>query len=1038
MIRLPTEGDPVRAAAGQRGVKPAAPPPARLRDNAEFPRRFGQYLLLKPLARGGMGALYLALSGPDESAKLCVIKTVLPHLADKEYLQRFRDEAKVVVRLSHGNLVPVFDSGQVAGEIYLAMDFVEGKDLRATWNRCAKKGIAFPVDVAAHIVRELARGLHYAHGFGDIKLVHRDVSPPNVLLSYSGEVKLTDFGLASSTLKMEKTAPGIIYGKVSYMSPEQARGEPLDGRTDLYASGIILWELLTGRQLFPSGKPAGAPKDLHTSEELLRRVRQPEVVPPSKRAARVPPELDRIALKALAPELSGRYANCEDLRHDLATFLAQSSPATDASRVQKFLSDLYGEDIAAESAERDALIVKAREWYSSKSEVKPPPSRPTLGPPPLPRTTLTAEPSGSRSTPPPPPAVSAARRTTPTDAITDDHELEMEMDMDVEAARDRRATVAEGAGARSASISLTESQNAGTTVVGTVVGGRYYVRRLCGEGGMGRVYEAEHIDIGKRVALKILHPAYSQTPDLVERLRREARAASKISHPNVVDVTDSGTTPEGAFFFVMEYLEGIELGELIYREKRLSVRRTLMIGSQICRALQAAHEVNVIHRDLKPENVLILRRDGQADFVKVLDFGIAKSGNDADADVGADGKMRRLTHPGMTMGTPEYMAPEQAAGRPADPRSDVYAVGGLLYEMLSGKTPFEGENFMEILHKKATTMPAPLSAVRNDVPPQLEAIIMRAMAREPDERPRSMEDLDRELQNLAVILFSNFGVAPTEEPVLPPLSMLGVLRNAAKPSELVARAKSWDRTKVVAVAGAAFGLLVAFVIVGLTGGKHHASGGNVAAASAPAPAPTAPPVAAAPAAPPVPAVPVAAAAPARATSPATPTATVAPTAADDEEQPADDTTAADDTKDGDGRRAADGDTPKARPAKASVASPAESRRMLADGERLLRAERFTEARDVFQKVAKSKRDRGPALVGLAEISFQEKNYAQAARSAAQAAERGGGVKARVLLGDAHFRLAHYKEAARAYQEALKLDPGNASAKSGLALATKRM
>ena len=202
----------------------------------EFPRRFGSYVLLKPLARGGMGALYLALSGPEESAKLCVIKTVLPHLADKEYLQRFRDEAKVVVRLSHGNLVPVFDSGQVAGEIYLAMDFVEGKDLRATWNRCAKKGIAFPVDVAAHIVKELARGLNYAHGFGDIKLVHRDVSPPNVLLSYSGEVRLTDFGLASSTLKLEKTALGIIYGKVSYMSPEQARGETLDGRTDLYAS----------------------------------------------------------------------------------------------------------------------------------------------------------------------------------------------------------------------------------------------------------------------------------------------------------------------------------------------------------------------------------------------------------------------------------------------------------------------------------------------------------------------------------------------------------------------------------------------------------------------------------------------------------------------------------------------------------------------------------------------------------------------------------------------------------------------------------
>src|SRR6187402_1006114 len=365
MIRS-TQDDAFRAAP-RPGPAPNGLAPKRQRDMNDFPRRFGPYVLLKPLARGGMGALYLALSGPEDSAKLCVIKTVLPHLADKEYLQRFRDEAKVVVRLSHGNLVPVFDSGQVAGEIYLAMDFVEGKDLRATWNRCAKKGIAFPVDVAAHIVKELARGLNYAHGFGDIKLVHRDVSPPNVLLSYSGEVRLTDFRLASSTLKLEKTAPGIIYGKVSYMSPEQARGETLDGRTDLYASGIILWELLTGRQLFPSGKAPGAPKDGHTSEEILRRVRSPEMVPPSKRASRVPPELDRIALKALAPDLKDRYASCEELRHDLAKFLAQTSPTTDTARLASFLRELYDDDIAAERTEREMLTVKARESYATKA-----------------------------------------------------------------------------------------------------------------------------------------------------------------------------------------------------------------------------------------------------------------------------------------------------------------------------------------------------------------------------------------------------------------------------------------------------------------------------------------------------------------------------------------------------------------------------------------------------------------------------------------------------------------------------------------------
>jgi serine/threonine protein kinase len=989
----------------------------------EFPRRFGPYVLLKPLARGGMGALYLALTGPEESGRVCVIKTVLPHLADKEYLQRFRDEAKVVVRLSHGNLVPVFDSGQVLGEIYLAMDFVQGKDLRATWNRCAKKGIAFPVDVAAHIVKELARGLDYAHGFGDIKLVHRDVSPPNVLLSYSGEVRLTDFGLASSTLKLEKTAPGIIYGKVSYMSPEQARGETLDGRTDLYASGIILWELLTGRQLFPSGKAPGVPKDGHTSEEILRRVRNPDLVPPSRRAARVPADLDRIALKALAPDLKNRYTRCEELRSDLAAFLSQHHPATDTARVAGFLRELYAEDMVAEQVEREELIGKAREWYSSKRSGPPPvptmsaaaaaavpPPPPRSAPPRLPTVSMGSQPSTSPTTSPP---VTPDRRergergTVVSGPVRHDH------------TRDKKLTVREDE-----ETPLTDSQLSGgrsTAVLGTVVGGRYYVRKLCGEGGMGRVYEAEHIDIGKRVALKILHPAYSQTPDLVERLRREARSASKIAHPNVVDVTDSGTTPDGAFFFVMEYLEGIELGELIYREKRLDIRRTLMIGAQICRALQAAHEVNVIHRDLKPENVLILRRDGQRDFVKVLDFGIAKSGN--DSDVGESRGGRRLTQPGMTMGTPEYMAPEQASGKPADPRSDIYAVGGLLYEMLSGNPPYEGANFMEILHKKANGAPAALSTVRNDVPPALENVIMKAMAKEPDARQQSMEALEKELQNVATLLFSNFAIAPLSEPdPTPPPSMLGALRDAASPRGLAERVRGWNRKKVV-IAGAAFGLLVAFVVVGATSAARRGSNPVAVAPTQP------PPVAAAPV---VPALPTVAASP----------APVGETKrADDEEETTEATEVTEATVKGPG----DGESAKIKAAtklaSSSVAdakSGAEAKKLLMDAERLLRAERFGEAREIFEKLSKSKRERGPALVGLAEISFQEKKYGEAARTAEKAAERGGGVKARVLLGDAHFRLARYREAARAYEEALKIDPTNASAKSGLALATKRM
>ncbi len=1025
---------------------------------SDFPRRFGSYLLLKPLARGGMGALYLALSGAEETAKLCVIKTVLPHLADKEYLQRFRDEAKVVVRLSHGNLVPVFDSGQADGEIYLAMDFVEGRDLRATWNRCAKKGIAFPIDVAAHIVKELARGLYYAHSFGSLKLVHRDVSPPNVLLSYSGEVKVTDFGLASSTLKMEKTAPGIIYGKVSYMSPEQARGEPLDGRTDLYAAGIILWELLTGRQLFPSGKNgAAAPNDAPTAEELLQRVRHPEIVPPSKRATRVPAELDHIACKALAPDLAQRYQTCEELRLDLATFLAKHAPATDGVRVAKFLTDLYGDEIETERREREAMIETARRSLTATEPVAPKvikPSPPIPPPPPL------------RAAPPPPPV--AAKLDKERERLVE-KEKEKEKDLPLDSTEDRRekgtvvpglprrpppAAPAKGAVSadsqpRSESMSIgTDTDAQSVSVIGTLVGGRYRIRRLCGEGGMGRVYEAEHIEIGKRVALKILHPAYSQTPDLVERLKREARAASKISHPNVVDVTDSGTTPDGSFFFVMEYIEGIELGEMIFREKRLEVPRALVITAQVCRALHAAHQVNVIHRDLKPENVLILSRDGQRDFIKVLDFGIAKSGDTEDSN-NQSRPSRRLTHPGMTMGTPEYMAPEQATGHPADPRSDVYAVGGILYEMLSGKPPYEGANFMEILNKKANTLPPPLNKVRSDVPPELEALITRTLAKVPGARPQTMEELEREIQQIAARFFpprteqdlaivagagglaaASLGRLPVVRAASPlSSSSESVTYNGAGP--MLRRFRTWEKRKKIAMAaGGGLALLLGAVVLAATAGHGHKNAPRtVAIASPPTPALVTPPVV----------VP---------TQPATPLPTDTLTPPKPGDETTGDKTDSDDSDEGDSkseeRPEPETETPSSRPtgsgrsARSAGASAADSRKQLEEAERLLRAERFTEARGIFTRLAKSRRDRGPALVGLAEISFQEKNYAEAVRSATRAADRGGGVRARVLLGDAHFRLNQFKEAAKAYEGALKLDPKNPSARSGLALANKRM
>src|SRR3569623_1467259 len=257
------------------------------------------------------------------------------------------------------------------------MDFVEGKDLLASWNQCAAKRVAFPVEIAAYIVKELARGLAYAHAYRDLKLVHRDISPANELLSNSGEVKLSDFGLASSKPKEQQTAPGSIYGKLAYLAPEQARGDALDQRTDLYAAGILLWETLTGQQLFPvrSDKahvklheeaPVGNP-----TVDALERLRNPAIAAPSTLTGRVPPELEEITMKALAADPNDRYQTGEELRADLGSFLARNAPETDAATLATFMTTLFKEQIESERTERDELLIDAASLLSGAYRARP-------------------------------------------------------------------------------------------------------------------------------------------------------------------------------------------------------------------------------------------------------------------------------------------------------------------------------------------------------------------------------------------------------------------------------------------------------------------------------------------------------------------------------------------------------------------------------------------------------------------------------------------------------------------------------------------
>jgi len=275
------------------------------------------------------------------------------------------------------------------------------------------------------------------------------------------------------------------------------------------------------------------------------------------------------------------------------------------------------------------------------------------------------------------------------------------------------------------------------TMIGTLAAGRYRVLKLLGEGGMGQVYLAEHVAIEKRVALKILRAEFAGKGEIVTRFQQEAISASRIKHPNVLDVFDFGQLENGCFFLAMEYLEGNDLADELSRRRVLGVAGGIRISMQICRALAAAHANGVVHRDMKPENVFLQRTADGEEIVKIVDFGIAQL-RSKDAEVVQT--KRRLTRTGMIFGTPEYMAPEQAGGKHADPRSDIYSVGIIMYEMFTGAVPFTGDTFLGVLAKHLSD-PTPLpNAIYPEIAisSSLQAVIMRALEKDPSVRYQTM------------------------------------------------------------------------------------------------------------------------------------------------------------------------------------------------------------------------------------------------------------------------------------------------------------
>jgi serine/threonine-protein kinase len=301
------------------------------------------------------------------------------------------------------------------------------------------------------------------------------------------------------------------------------------------------------------------------------------------------------------------------------------------------------------------------------------------------------------------------------------------------------------------------------SLVGQVVGGRYHVKRVLGEGGMGIVYEAEQ-QMGtavRKVALKTLHAHLSHDPSVSARFHREVGTIAQLEHPNTIKVYDFGATADGTLYIAMEYVGGKSLSQLLEESKTLEPSRVLRIVKQIAGSLEEAHQQGVIHRDLKPDNVVLTQRAGEKDVVKLLDFGIAARTESADA-----AREQKLTQQGMVLGTPPYMSPEQFTGKALDARSDIYSLGVMTYEMVTGRLPFEASTPWQWATEHMMSQPIPFEAtpVAGQIPASMRAAILRALSKNKEERQDSVTQFYDELAGLSAAPGATTGTAAMAAP----------------------------------------------------------------------------------------------------------------------------------------------------------------------------------------------------------------------------------------------------------------------------------
>lgn len=910
----------------------------------KLPKLFGAYLLHHRLAQSETSEVFLAQT-LGEFPRVCVVKRLRPELSTlPEFEERFRQDAALLLRLIHGNVVQVLEVGAVEGQPFVSMEHIDGIDVRELVRDVPDRG-ELPPEVALYVCLEMCEGVSYIcqrrrEHVGSEGLTFSQAWPLDVMLSFEGVVKVISPGSVGA-LRLGQRSVSQVIRSPGYVAPEVVLKTPLDARSDVFSIGVVLWELLSGATLVSTDP-----------ERYIKGIVEGSWRAPLVTRKDIPGDILRLLNQMLDLDPDRRPLAPEAVRGQLVTALRRIAPAFGSGQMARLLLGRYATRIGVSEELTDKLVRSA--------------------------TTL-------------------------------------------------RATFPAGAAGRTLTYGRAEASRPTPEPIelkpgDRIPGTRYRVLRQIGRGGSSEVFAAQHIDLERQAAIKILAPELATQPNAISYFRLEARICSRIGHPNIIDVFDFGELADGRFFFAMELLDGQSLGELLAATRRIPVALAIPIFRQIAKALQAAHEHGVIHRDLKPENVMIVRKDKREGFVKVLDFGVMAFTADQSAD---------------RVGTPGYMAPEQVNRERATPQTDVYALGAALYEVLCGELPYSGES-IEAYHEQVCAGPPPALRSRrygHDIHPALERVIHRALERDPETRQPSAADFEAELLRAQ----REAGIATAWDDLPPPEMLRGRRDGAPRHDTTEQRRQSRARRLQLGAAGAILGLLFLLVFA-IAGNWDGWMTGSIEDAARPNAVPRA-------ASPRAPGDGRSAAAPAR---------------------PASDPTIARARPAGHpasvhGRPAADPTPARARPASDPVSIRAEraaprpasgksgrgdipapplsstreqAQRLVDQGEELLRKRHLAAAGEQFAAALATDPALARAALGLAAVAFQRARFDEAVRHAQRAIALDRQLaRAHLLLGDAFHKLLRQEEALAAWRQALALDPGNAVALTRIARAT---